>query len=309
MVPPRCHFAKVRCRSRSLFAPARLPGIDAGRLVIIKRRRNASFTTLGNDPIDDERLSPDALGVLTYLLSKPDDWEVRPSQLRRRFSRVGRDKMQRILGELIDAGYMLRRKARNPLTGAFERDKFLVFDEPQNADEVGLERVEPAPEKAAVGYPAPANPSLAIYKDLPKTELEPKTDSEDIPPAPAIGTPLAELQAVLSSQQAEAVLEHRLRLRKPLTTYAARLLAAKFARTADPNAAADAMIANGWQGFDPAWLEHRRGPPAASSHMRPSSTQTAFDVLEGFKTGSPVDRSTDRGFAASSPTRERRRSD
>lgn len=79
----------------------------------------------------------------------------------------------------------------------------------------------------------------------------------------ARATPRDELAKVLDETRAEAVLEHRRKMRKPLTAHAAALLAGKFAKCRDPNAAADMMIANGWQGFEPEWMENRRanGPP------------------------------------------------
>lgn len=70
-------------------------------------------------------------------------------------------------------------------------------------------------------------------------------------------TPRDELAEVLDVERSGAVIEHRKRLRKPLTAYAARLLASKFAETGDPNAAADAMISNGWQGFKPEWMDRK----------------------------------------------------
>lgn len=76
--------------------------------------------------------------------------------------------------------------------------------------------------------------------------------------APAKPTPRGELLAVLDGDHADAVIDHRQRARKPLTVHAAKLLAEKFSRCADPNAAADAMIANGWQGFEPEWMENRQ---------------------------------------------------
>lgn len=68
-------------------------------------------------------------------------------------------------------------------------------------------------------------------------------------------SPLFELAKVLDGERAKAVVDHRQKLKKPLTAHAAKLLAAKFAACPDPNAAADTMIGNGWQGFDPKWLD------------------------------------------------------
>lgn len=82
--------------------------------------------------------------------------------------------------------------------------------------------------------------------------------------------PVDELGVVLDAERAAAVVEHRARLRKPLTAHGARLLAQKLAGAGDPRAAADAMIANGWAGFEPSWLEGRavrpRAPPGAPAN-------------------------------------------
>jgi hypothetical protein len=82
---------------------------------------------------------------------------------------------------------------------------------------------------------------------------------------PTQTTALAELTTVLDQPHAEAVLAHRRSMRKALSPHAARLLAARFARCAEPNAAADTMIANGWQGFDPTWIEPRASRTAPTA--------------------------------------------
>ena len=63
--------------------------------MILKRRHTANFTTIGNGAFDDERLKLDELGILTWLLSRPENWEVRRPQLRKRF-KIGRDALRRI---------------------------------------------------------------------------------------------------------------------------------------------------------------------------------------------------------------------
>lgn len=84
------------------------------------------------------------------------------------------------------------------------------------------------------------------------------------------GTPVEELSAVLDETRARGVVDHRQRIGKPLTPYAAYLLAKKLAEWSDPNEAADAMIANGWQGFKPDWMERRNGtgPPRNGPSFR-----------------------------------------
>jgi uncharacterized protein YdaU (DUF1376 family) len=63
------------------------------------------------------------------------------------------------------------------------------------------------------------------------------------------------LSAVIGEDLAQAVFDHRKKINKPLTPRAATMLANKFGQCMDPMAAAEAMISNGWQGFEPEWLE------------------------------------------------------
>lgn len=53
----------------------------------------------------DERLSYEARGVLSYLLSKPGDWQIRVGDLQT--EHCGRDKVYRILRELKQCGYLV----------------------------------------------------------------------------------------------------------------------------------------------------------------------------------------------------------
>jgi uncharacterized protein YdaU (DUF1376 family) len=73
-------------------------------------------------------------------------------------------------------------------------------------------------------------------------------------------SPREELEVILSPRMADAVLEHRQRLRKPLSSLAASALASSFQETGDPEAAAFTMIERGWQGFQPDWLNGDRQP-------------------------------------------------
>lgn len=74
---------------------------------IIKQKKKSEFTTLYNDCINDERLSIGALAILVYIMSKPENWNVMISDLKRRFS-IGRNKTYNIISELCSYGYMKR---------------------------------------------------------------------------------------------------------------------------------------------------------------------------------------------------------
>ena len=89
--------------------------------------------------------------------------------------------------------------------------------------------------------------------------------SNIITPEPS---PFEVLSECLSEQTARDVVEHRKKLRKPMTARAARELAKSFLSYGNAEAAASAMIANGWQGFNPAWMDsarNRTGPPQSQN--------------------------------------------
>ncbi len=91
-----------------------------------------------------------------------------------------------------------------------------------------------------------------------------------------------ELVSVLDAEHAEAVIEHRKRLRAPLTAKAARQLAKELARAPDPNAAADEMLARGWRGFKAEWILGRNGhgPPLAAHERYRAETQRIYEEME-----------------------------
>lgn len=67
-------------------------------------------------------------------------------------------------------------------------------------------------------------------------------------------TPKQALCEVLDDERASALIEHRNRLRAPLTVRAAELLARQLALARDgPAAAADLMLERGWKGFKAEW--------------------------------------------------------
>lgn len=86
-------------------------------------------------------------------------------------------------------------------------------------------------------------------------------------------TPRQWLETAVSSEHADEILKHRQRLRKPMTDFAAKLLAKKLAQCSDPNAAAEMMIEKGWQSIEPGWV-------ANSNQRATGRPMTNLDLLE-----------------------------
>jgi hypothetical protein len=104
-----------------------------GPVPLVRRgRRNARYTSISNDIIDHPALSPEARIVLIYLLSKPDNWQLRIGDIRRLlgtgYKACGRNKAYEVIKELKTCVYVI---AVDELQqGRFYRLTYFVFDEP-----------------------------------------------------------------------------------------------------------------------------------------------------------------------------------
>lgn len=117
-------------------------------------------------------LSYEALGLLTYLLSKPDDWEVQIDDLIR--PDCGRDKVYRIVAELKAAGYMTREKKRNA-KGQWEWEPYRLYEQPQT---ISPDAGAPDTEYPDVDQPDTGNPEIKAL-NTESDRLENDKDDDD----------------------------------------------------------------------------------------------------------------------------------
>lgn len=121
----------------------------------------------------DKTISYNASGVLNYLLSKPDDWEVIPSDLQR--EQCGRDKVYTILRELIRTGYMRHVTIRDERSRIKERYYELserpLFPQLNDTDD------EHTDLKEALGYNSPQTG----FQYMDNTDLDPEIPDTENP--------------------------------------------------------------------------------------------------------------------------------
>lgn len=96
--------------------------------VIRVRKRDNPFVQIDRTVFEDDRISWKAKGMLGYLLSKPDNWQVYIADLENK-SKDGRDAVRSGLKELEEAGYIRRTKKRNN-KGRFEGWEYEVYETP-----------------------------------------------------------------------------------------------------------------------------------------------------------------------------------
>ena len=97
---------------------------------IRKGRYQTKFTTLPNETLQSENITPEALGVLCRLCSLPEDWFVSKEWLQKKTKGCGRDKLTRIFKELQELGFIVKHLVRGA-GGKILSTEWHVFPEPQ----------------------------------------------------------------------------------------------------------------------------------------------------------------------------------
>lgn len=132
-------------------------------------RKQANFTLIDN-VVFNSGLSYRAIGLLTYLLSKPDHWQVSVTQLIRNVADSakpdGRDAIYATLSELIDKHFVERTQKRNERGQANGYD-YIVYDEP----------LSDIKDKPYTDKPYTAEPTQVSTEVLASTENEVSTDN------------------------------------------------------------------------------------------------------------------------------------
>lgn len=139
---------------------------------ILRKIRKDNFTTVSNDYLQDESLSWKAKGVITFLMSLPDDWNVNISHLTK-CSKDGRDAVMSALDEIVDHGYgrKIKTRAKN---GTFDNFDFEVADS---------KMFPPISENPTLEKPTLENPTLLNTKQTKngKKEYTPKKQNSMFP--------------------------------------------------------------------------------------------------------------------------------
>lgn len=102
---------------------------------VIKRVvKEAKYAQIDNDLINNRELSFKALGIMTYILSKPDDWQIYISDLCR--DKDGEKSVRAGLNELKDKKYMQRYRVYDMDTGKVHHWETLVSETPFEDSEI-----------------------------------------------------------------------------------------------------------------------------------------------------------------------------
>lgn len=173
-------------------------------MTIKRGARKTGFTVLDN-AVFNSNLSFRAMGLLAYLLSKPDHWEVSVQQLVNMSGKSsrpdGRDSVYAIIDELMGAGFMKREQRRNG--GKMNGFDYEVHDTPQHFV-VTPSTALPETVAPQTDLPDTAEPTQVNTDSKENTEGEVKTES--LPATPVAGGDLVmqvEISGVMCSLPAD----------------------------------------------------------------------------------------------------------
>ena len=100
--------------------------------------KNVNYTVMSNHHLQDKRLSLKAKGLLSYMLSLPNDWDYSLKGLT-----VGLDSVRTAVLELEEHGYVRRQKVRNAKEQIIDYD-YQVYESPvEDAPAVPGRRTRP----------------------------------------------------------------------------------------------------------------------------------------------------------------------
>lgn len=145
-------------------------------MAVFRVDKNHSYTVMANHHLRDERLSLKSKGLLSLILSLPDDWRISIEGMKQ-FSADGKDAIRSAIRELTDAGYITRAQTHSE-AGTFSGYDYIVRETPVASP--------------SSGFPTMENPTLRNTEKL-STNIPPIVphEGDEPPPSAALTPPLS----------------------------------------------------------------------------------------------------------------------
>ena len=167
-------------------------------MAVFRVEKNKGYTVMSNHHLRNKDLTLKAKGLLSQMLSLPEDWDYTLKGLSL-INRESIDAIRQAIRELERAGYIVRSRERDE-KGRLRGADYVIYEQPQTPPASDLPTLEnptldnPTLEKPAQEKPTLENPTQ-LNKDIQRTDLPRKekintdgrnTDSIPIPsPTPA----------------------------------------------------------------------------------------------------------------------------
>jgi hypothetical protein len=139
-------------------------------MAVFRVERNKGYTVMSNHHLRNKELSLKAKGLLSQMLSLPEDWDYTLAGLSH-INRESIDAIRTAVWELEKAGYITRRQGRDG-KGKMTAIEYTIYELPQTSpvlENPTLENLtpdKPILENPIPGYPTTENPMQVLMKSL-----------------------------------------------------------------------------------------------------------------------------------------------
>lgn len=174
---------------------------------VFRVERTRDYTVMSNYHLRDKRLTLKAKGLLSQMLSLPEDWDYTLSGLSH-INRESKDAIRSAVNELEKAGYIHRRQTTDA-SGKFSTNEYVIHERPDQMEPL-LEKPlseNPTTENPLSGNPSPENPTQLNTKKPSKEKLNTDGQSTDSIPfreSAVAGPPEPKGRDVASIEEIEA---------------------------------------------------------------------------------------------------------
>ena len=147
-------------------------------MAVFRVERTTGYTVMSNHHLRNKELTLKAKGLLSQMLSLPENWDYTLAGLSR-INRESIDAIRTAVWELEKAGYITRRQGRDD-KGKMTSIEYIIYEQPQTPPPLENPVLEnptadsPVLENPTTDNPTTENPTQ-IIKDIQKTDL-PKKD-------------------------------------------------------------------------------------------------------------------------------------
>ena len=170
-------------------------------MAVFRIEKTRDYTVMSNHHLRDKSLSLKAKGLLSLMLSLPEEWDYTTKGLAR-ICKDGVDSICAGVRELEEHGYVIRQRVRNP-NGQLGAIEYTILEQPRQPEPGKPERENPVldnPEQAlpVLGEPGQGNTAQLNTKESSKQKSKKELSSTEgsnpirSNPQPLTGTPPAE---------------------------------------------------------------------------------------------------------------------
>lgn len=147
-------------------------------MAVFRVERNKGYTVMSNHHLRNKELTLKAKGLLSQMLSLPEDWDYTLAGLSY-INRESIDAIRTAIWELEKAGYITRRQGRDD-KGKMTAIEYTIYEQPQPPPELDCPILEnPTAANPVLENPTTANPTtenpMQLNKEIQRTDL-PKKD-------------------------------------------------------------------------------------------------------------------------------------